>query len=51
MTLDGVMADTEEDGFRFNFAPLITNGACLGRSAWGGVLWVEIKHYFVADKI
>lgn len=53
MTLDGVMANTEEleVGFRLNFAPLITNGACLGRSARGGVLRVEIEDDSVADEV
>jgi hypothetical protein len=53
MTLDGIMTDAKEFevGFRLYFAPLITNGACLGSSARGGVLRVEIEDDSVADEV
>ncbi len=53
MTFDGIMADAKEFevGGRIYFAPLITNGACLGTSAWGGVFRVEVEDYFLTGKI
>jgi hypothetical protein len=53
MTFDGIMADAKEleVGGRIYFAPLITNGACLGTSAWGGVFRVEIENDSVTDEV
>jgi|GEM_PF-6806442 len=51
MALDRIMTDAEEEGFGFDFAPLITNGACLGSSAGGGVFRVEVEDDFVADEV
>lgn len=51
MTFDGVMADAEEFDLGLDCAPLITNGACLGGSAGGGIFWIEVENYFVPDEV